>query len=478
MAKPSRIQLSYQRKSKRMIKVKQERRLAIRKGAKPSTIKPTHFEAICDKFINLLLRRKQFSNGCEHFLIGASNLHSFILGHHSMKVAHNIFFTPAANKITGQAGEESFKRTHSNIFLNHPFGIHKSIPMLCSTTDFITKDLEGNTIIEIKTFDNYERAKSFLNKPDDRAVLQILTQMEIFQTNNGKLVIYYLDRISKTVLLIGGIRIEKTTLLFTTELRTLMVLRYVAFLKEYFEELELYPCDDYFSKLLVRLARNFSQSLPNPKKTSQPPFIKSFKRKLKSSCQYLDKLSTYVEPQSVESFRLYDGMFQDHKFINRSKLKLVIHFNEEYRRDFLTRILSKIDKETRDRIERLQNNLLVISKPKDFIIDKQIRRVEQKYDKPHYLQNDVESAKIKKLRSVIKHQNRRIEELKSEVELSRTATAQEVSIKKPDSMHPKAQSVKQFTRSRLFLKISKKLLFKNSSLSNTTRATTTNAKIR
>ena len=353
MAKPTKTQKSIQTKCKRMLEIRLKRRQKIRENRKPSEIKPDTFDSVCDKFVDVLLRKRVAHNACSHYLIGASNVYPLIIGAYSLKQAHAMFFTKAENKVIGQAGEEAFIRNNQNIVAKHPFGICRNIPWFCATGDYLVDEFGVKVVVEVKTFVDFERANYFYNNIDQRALIQIWIQLEIFCVDRGKLVIYYLDRVAKIVFLVGVVNICKESSIFTNEFILVSVIRYVDFLKDYFERINVFPSNSHFERLSIRLINNVLSSTPILNMTLENPFIRNVKRHLNETCPYLEDISmSSVFGQRTE-FIPYKEMFKCHKFVNKSRKTRLLVFDDEYRRVFLDKMFNKIDQTTKQKIKEV-----------------------------------------------------------------------------------------------------------------------------
>jgi hypothetical protein len=356
-----------------MVEIRLRRAQNRKENKKPSIVKPDTFDSIAEKFIDTLLRRRVVTSACSHYLIGGSNLYSFMLGTYNMKKAHAMFHTKAENKVAGQAGEESFLRSQSNIKIKHPFGILKSIPWLCATGDYVINEFGRTTIVEIKTFNDFNRANYFYNNVDHRAVMQLWVQMDVFGANFGKIVVYYLDRISKIIFQIGIINFERQVTVFSKQLIILSAIRYSDFLKEYFDRIKIYPSDNYFKILNLRLACNGINSAINEKETGDNDYIRTIKRGLLETCQYMEDNSFDTEFAQNKAFIKYDQMFIHHKFVNRSRVSKIVVLDEEYRRLFVDGILNKISNITRESLHKIENELNFSSSIKNFVSNSKLK---------------------------------------------------------------------------------------------------------
>lgn len=376
MAKQTKIQASIRAKCKRMVAIRLERTQKRKENQRPSKVKPDTFDSIAEKFINILLRKRIAASACSHYLIGGSNLHSFMLGVYNMKQAHAMFYTSAENKVTGQAGEDSFIRSHPSIKIKHPFGIFKCIPWLCATGDYVVQEFGTNVIVEIKTFEDVAKAKYFYNNIDQRAIIQLWIQLEVFGVNYGRIVVYYLDRNSKAIFRVGIINFEKRTTLFTKDFVILSAIRYIDFLREYFDRIKVYPSDNYFQTLCLRLAHNGLVSILNEKETSDNDYVRAIKRRLITTCQYLEDNSFHVGPNQNEVFVKYEQMFIGHKFVNRSRASKSVLLDKEFRQLFVNNVLNKINQVTRERIRSIESELTSNFVIKNFITSRKLKHIE------------------------------------------------------------------------------------------------------
>lgn len=415
MGRPSKLESVIRRKCKRMREIKMRRLQKKKQGRKPSEIKRTAFEKIVDKFVTTLFRRRLIATQCAHYLIGGSMGLAFLRGKYSVKRAHAFLDTPSDNKITGQAGEEAFLRSNLNICIKHPFGIHKNMPWICATGDFITNEFGRKCLIEIKTFTEYERAVLFYNNPDQRSIMQLWTQMEVFCINFGKLMVYFLDRVSKIVCLIGSISFERKATLFTRQLISLSTIRYVEFLKEYFERQGVYPSDEYYNMLSSRIANNVLCSSDVDISNEYNAYINTIKRKIYDVCDYHDGASVCNTSDTRAQFEPYSKMFACHKFINRSKLSSIIVLDEEYRREFTEEIFRKITAEKKVHSELIQskaNACLTI----DNLISKSRIAKAQRWNKVKKNRlNEKINCNEKKLIFMIQKQKLQLKSLRKEV---------------------------------------------------------------
>ena len=104
-----------------------EKNAKIDKEQKPSLISSTVSNDDADKFIQMLLQKREIKNLCAHYLVGASQYSSFLSGKYDFRRAYSIFFTTGKYKMTGQASKKAFMRSNFASYTNiHSESINNS----------------------------------------------------------------------------------------------------------------------------------------------------------------------------------------------------------------------------------------------------------------------------------------------------------------------------------------------------------------
>ena len=415
MTKQSAIQKAVNLKCKRMLAIRCRRDQKRKENMRPSKVKSTLFDEIAEKFMDTLLRRKIANQDCTHYLIGSSSLHSYIINGYSMKQAHAIFQTPTDSRIIGAAGEEAFIRKNSSIFINHPFGIHKQMPWLCSSGDFLIKEFDRNALVEIKTSTSYESALRIYENPDQRILLQVWIQMEIFDVKYGKLIVYFFDRVSKLVNLVGVIELEHKASVFTSDFSIISVIRYVDFLKEYFEKVKIYPSQNYLEKLKLRLANNILMSMPQEPQANKNGYIRHFPQRLAQTCDYLTEQSKFNCSETKKPFVPFKTMFKNHRFSNRSKKIKIICFDEEFRTNFLGKLLSKINPLVCSQAKKLQQKVSKGLVKTDILSEAKLKQIELTHKKRRMAQTSDSLCQTKQLLNIIGKQRKQLKILRMQI---------------------------------------------------------------
>jgi len=106
--------------------------------------------------------------------------------------------THLENKVIGEA-EEAFIRSNHFAVFKHPFSIYSQILFLCVTGDFVTKDNDQLCVIEVKNLTNRKKFLNFIQNTPQRTILQIWMELDALKVDRGKLIVYNLDRVAKTV---------------------------------------------------------------------------------------------------------------------------------------------------------------------------------------------------------------------------------------------------------------------------------------
>lgn len=414
MSKPSKL---YKQRIINIQRVNVIRKLRQKKrdeGRKPSEIQPTHFDSLADKFLETVLKKKVPTNMCAHFLVAASNVHSFLLGHHTFEKSHAIFKTPINNKITGLSGEEAFLRLPKLVVSKHPFGIHPKIPWICATGDFIIKEDGDFICVEIKTFKSIRACRLLYDHLPIRVALQVWIQMEIFNLSKGQIYIYYLDRVGKRVTLYGKININRSASLFDSDLAFFLSVRYTEFLKDYFCNHNAFPSDDYFNCLKLRLSNNISLSLMGEKFDSAIFSKRLISRKLEPYCPYFDydrvSLMEETEPRVP-----YHSLFKRHTFTSTSKLEKYFMFDLEYRREVWSSVSEKLTINTNFEIQAVKDKLTERPKTTDFLTKTQIETARPKKKIKKNLKEGRLIKTINRLKKLLHHKQAKIEALEAKL---------------------------------------------------------------
>lgn len=204
----------------------------IRKAIKKLKSKPI-------REIERIVNKKQMSLKCTHYLVGSSGFLRFYRDQYDLNRSHGSLRS-GLNKKVGTIGEHAFATT-TNHFIYQPFRIYNRIPFLCATPDFILLR-PSLVLIEIKTTENIETCKRLFEKTPSEYLLQILVSMEIFSLTNAELFVYFYEGESKFrncygyrkwVTLYGRVKIVKKVKLFTDEIVSKLIKKYVVFLKEF-----------------------------------------------------------------------------------------------------------------------------------------------------------------------------------------------------------------------------------------------------
>ena len=350
--KISQKQKNYITRARRTNRIKKIKRMAKTNGKKSSNIDTSIFETVCNNVVETILKREKPQEFCPHVLIGGSNFYGFLTGSFNFKRAHSLFKTPFRNKITGQAGEECFKRKNEDIVFIQPFAIHPTIPWHSAKCDFLVNYRSVFTCVEVKTFTNILNCDQFYKNVPTRELFQILIQMEIFDVTRGELVIYHFDRISKTVTLFGKIIIDKKTSLLTQELCSLSVIRYGEYLKEYFEVHNQYPNQNYYNVLEQKLVRNILASTDKATAKAKNYFHRFIETIPLLKCKYVNEMFEDLNDQR-EPFIPFKEMFSSHMFINTSKLERGILFDNQLKCELIESLFKKLHNPVKEHIHEL-----------------------------------------------------------------------------------------------------------------------------
>ena len=343
-------------------KLKKELKAKFNRSCKKTAI---HFSNKCENHIKEILRHRMPEDFCSHFLVGASSVHAFLRGKHSVESAHSVQKTNPDNRITGDAGEAAFKALKYDIAHNHPFSIHKKVPFVCATGDFIINEQGTKIAIEVKTFSDKNAAFNFYKHVPDRTILQLWIQLEVFGLQKGIIYIYHLDRISKIVNLIGKIYATREVGLFDNYFSTLAAIQYANFLQKYYQMHSLYPSELYFEDLSQRLAHNLIRHCQDGNHSTAKSFDWQKNRSLSLNCPFYENLSE-AGPNLITKFETHRNMFNDHRFIQTSKQVSFMALNVELRTKILQTILSNLGNKMKTKIlttlahcvQRSRKNLL------------------------------------------------------------------------------------------------------------------------
>ena len=144
-----------------------------------------------------------------------------------------MFLTPARSHNIGQIGEAAFQANCDTVRKSSAMAISKKNPWLCATADFVAVVRGLVRAVEVKTRTSAEEAARFAHRVPSEVLLQVWLQLEVLQLNDGLLVVYHLDQVSKRVNRVVEIDFHRSTSLFSRDLWVLSALRYSRFLKEY-----------------------------------------------------------------------------------------------------------------------------------------------------------------------------------------------------------------------------------------------------
>lgn len=402
-------------KSKQMHKKKEEKKQFLHESDINKPIDRIKRDDICNKFIEDLLKRKVTKDVCPHFLIGGSGLRCFLLGGWSYQKAHSVFFTCAKNRVTGQSGEEAFLRSNPNNLCQHPFGIHPKMSWICATGDFIINEDNTDIMVEVKTFTDYKRACDFRKKPGNRALMQIWTQLEIFGLCYGRIMVYFLDTNSKTVILIGKIEIKRTATIFNHDLILLSVVRYIDFLEEFFVKNNMNPTSDFMKKLKFRLADNMLRSMKDEVIESKIWFKRIINRPVNHACSFFENNTQQLD--KFDDFKIiqYNNMFENHKFRNTSKVVSYIEFDEVEKEKMILNIFSKLGEYAKDSVSDLKNKITTGLKLEDLITQEKLGQVDETIQNSKQDELKISNQKNKEYLFRLKKKDRQIKILKARV---------------------------------------------------------------
>jgi|GWRWMinimDraft_12_1066020.scaffolds.fasta_scaffold05265_1 hypothetical protein len=362
-------------KGLRLKSIDSQRKEAKKQNKKPSSVSSEVNNDKSEKFLNSLFQKAELNNTCRHYLIGSSSFDSFLYGTYNFKRAHSILFTKAEQKVTGQSGEEAFIRSNSNIISKHPFGIHDQIPWMCATGDFVINEQGRTIIVEVKTFTEITTAYAAFENVSIRIIFQIWLQMDIFHLVHGRIVIYFLDRLKKSVTLIGSIDVHRKAVFFSKEMIILSTLRYVDFLREYFIKTGLFPSEDFLTKATLRMTSNIIRSSPTQIEFDENWKRRTLNRPFPSTCSFYDLESVESGLEQGKKIFFFEKMFKNHNFFQTSqKFKLIV-FDEEFRREMTSDIFEKISKEKRIQVNDIEEKLNQNIPAQELISRKKLKRI-------------------------------------------------------------------------------------------------------
>lgn len=364
-----------QLKAMRTTKIRKFKKEKRELGLKPSSIKKNVFETKCESFLSDLIRKRPPKDLCPHFLVGSSSFLSFLQGSFTFNRAHSFMNTSADARIVGMAGEVAFKQIYRNIIHIHPFGISSKNPWVASSTDFVYEEV-SIFAAEIKTFRSSEKCASFYSHIPLQSITQVWLQLETLELSSCKLMVFRLDEVGKKVSFYGQIVINRKTTLFDEDIWILSSLRYSGFLKEYFNRQELFPSQDYISKLAFRLANRFDSKDSELIDKSNNKLPKIVKRTLSFDCQFYDT-STKGENQEKTEFRQFEGMFDSFKFSLFCSKEREIDLNNDLRSDIFQAAWKKMTIAEKENFAKLKTQLNSHPKNDRFISKTEQKRVQE-----------------------------------------------------------------------------------------------------
>ena len=286
----------------RMIAIRKMKSEAKKKGKKPSSIRKNVFELKADQFMNKVLARKEIDDFCPHFLIGSSSAFTFLQGKHTFRRAHSFIETSMDAKFIGALGEEAFKQKNQNIMEMHPFTIGVQNPWFCATPDFLVVTNGEKKMVEVKTYSDPVATAAFFSNVPLRTVIQVWLGFELLGLREGIIQMYISDKIARRVTLYGCIHLKRTATLFSQQFWQISCFRYVEFLKEYLENHDITPSEDYFDTIFLRLISRFNLDAFKEAETSDQSLPYTLHRPLRMTCHIFE--TTVVSKGKEENERL------------------------------------------------------------------------------------------------------------------------------------------------------------------------------